>query len=99
MLNLPKKLVVFILKGYKLILSPFLGQNCRFHPGCANYTIEAVQVHGAVKGLYLGARRIARCHPFNPGGYDPVPPKSQNREQTVVSSNEIRGQENGCQCG
>ncbi len=70
-----RKIVSSLIKSYKLLLSPFLGQNCRFHPGCANYAIDAVERHGVIKGGYLGLRRICRCHPMNPGGYDPVPEK------------------------
>jgi putative membrane protein insertion efficiency factor len=52
---------------------------CRFYPSCSAYALEAVQTHGAVRGLYLAARRLLRCHPFHPGGYDPVPPAHRRR--------------------
>jgi putative membrane protein insertion efficiency factor len=68
-----RKIVISLIKAYKLLLSPFLGQNCRFYPGCANYTAEAVEVHGVIKGGYLGVRRILKCQPMHAGGYDPVP--------------------------
>ena len=68
-----KALVLAVLKFYRLAVSPFLGRNCRFHPSCSAYAIEAVERHGALKGGWLGLRRILRCHPWNPGGYDPVP--------------------------
>lgn len=68
-----KTLVLALLKFYRLALSPFLGRNCRFHPSCSAYAIEAVERHGVLKGGWLGLTRILRCHPWNPGGYDPVP--------------------------
>jgi putative membrane protein insertion efficiency factor len=68
-----KSLVLAFLKFYRLAISPFLGRNCRFHPSCSAYAIEAVERHGALKGGWLGLRRVLRCHPWNAGGYDPVP--------------------------
>lgn len=68
-----KSLILALLKFYRLAISPFLGRNCRFHPSCSVYALEAVERHGALKGGWLGLRRILRCHPWNPGGYDPVP--------------------------
>lgn len=68
-----KKPVILLLRGYKLAISPLLGQRCRFYPSCSTYTMEAVERFGVLRGGWLGARRIARCHPFNPGGVDPVP--------------------------
>jgi len=68
-----RRIVVLLLKFYRLAISPFLGRNCRFHPSCSAYAIEAVERHGALRGGWLGLRRILRCHPWNPGGYDPVP--------------------------
>ncbi len=69
------KLLVWILRAYQLMLSPMLGQNCRFYPSCSNYAIEAIRTHGSARGSYLAARRVCRCHPWNEGGPDPVPPK------------------------
>ncbi len=68
-----KQLVIAIIRFYQRYLSAALGSNCRFQPTCSHYTLEAVERYGALKGLWMGARRISRCHPFNPGGYDPVP--------------------------
>lgn len=62
------------LRGYQRFISPMFGPTCRFTPSCSAYALEAVRVHGALRGSWLAARRLGRCHPFNPGGYDPVPP-------------------------
>jgi putative membrane protein insertion efficiency factor len=59
--------------GYRRFISPLLGPRCRFYPSCSQYALEALRVHGAARGLWLTVCRLARCHPFNPGGYDPVP--------------------------
>jgi putative membrane protein insertion efficiency factor len=64
---------LFIIKFYQFFISPWLGSNCRYSPTCSDYTKEALHTHGAIKGLFLGTRRILRCHPFTDGGYDPVP--------------------------
>jgi putative membrane protein insertion efficiency factor len=64
---------LFLLRGYKRFLSPLLPPMCRFEPTCSVYTMQAVEKYGALRGTWLGARRVARCHPFNPGGWDPVP--------------------------
>jgi putative membrane protein insertion efficiency factor len=63
----------FLIRVYRYALSPLLGQNCRFYPSCSSYAEEAIERHGAVRGCCLAARRIARCHPWHPGGFDPVP--------------------------
>ena len=68
-----KKVLLAIFKAYQYAISPLLGQNCRFFPSCSEYAVEAVDKHGAMKGSWLGAKRICRCHPWHPGGYDPVP--------------------------
>ncbi|WP_260291798.1 membrane protein insertion efficiency factor YidD [Sedimenticola hydrogenitrophicus] len=68
-----KRLVLQLLKGYSYLISPLLGNNCRYYPSCSAYTREAVELHGVLRGLWLGTRRILRCHPFHEGGYDPVP--------------------------
>ncbi len=75
MLNrLVARLLILLVRLYQIAISPFLGNNCRFYPSCSSYMIEAIQVHGVLKGLYLGTRRILRCHPYSDGGLDPVPP-------------------------
>ncbi len=68
-----KTLLIALLRFYRYAISPMLGRNCRFHPTCSEYAIEAVQRHGALRGGWLALKRVGRCHPFNPGGYDPVP--------------------------
>ena len=68
-----RDLLITLLKGYRLFLSPWLGSACRFEPTCSRYAIEALQRHGAAAGSYLTLRRLARCHPWCAGGCDPVP--------------------------
>jgi hypothetical protein len=68
-----KHLLRLLIQFYRWFVSPMLGPNCRFHPTCSAYALEAIDHHGALKGSWLGVRRICRCHPWNPGGYDPVP--------------------------
>jgi hypothetical protein len=71
-----KTLLILLLRIYKLAVSPFIGQNCRFYPSCSDYAAEAIRVHGAAKGTFLAARRLCRCHPWHPGGVDPVPARA-----------------------
>ncbi|WP_342119208.1 membrane protein insertion efficiency factor YidD [Pseudoduganella sp. OTU4001] len=73
-----KTLLSFLLRFYQVAISPLMGPRCRFYPSCSNYALEALRVHGAAKGSYLAARRVCRCHPWNAGGVDPVPPKHFN---------------------
>ena len=70
---LPQRLLALLIRGYQRLLSPLLPPSCRFYPSCSQYALEAVNRHGALKGSWLAARRLARCHPFNAGGFDPVP--------------------------
>lgn len=69
----PRLALIFMVRGYQVAVSPLLPAACRYHPTCSQYAVEALVRHGAVKGSWLAAKRIARCHPFRPGGYDPVP--------------------------
>lgn len=75
-----RRLFVYLVRGYQLLLSPFLGNNCRFYPTCSNYMIEAIELHGVLRGLWLGIRRLSRCHPYHEGGVDPVPGSELERE-------------------
>ena len=70
-----KSVLLALLDGYRLLLSPFLGSQCRFYPTCSQYAREAIELHGSARGSWLAVKRIARCHPWHPGGVDPVPPK------------------------
>ena len=73
LLRLPQLMLVALVRGYQRYISPGLPPSCRFYPSCSQYALEALQRHGALKGSLLAARRLTRCHPFNPGGDDPVP--------------------------
>ena len=68
-----RAVALFLLQIYKRMISPLLPPMCRFEPTCSVYTMQAVEKYGAGRGVWLGLRRLARCHPFNPGGWDPVP--------------------------
>jgi putative membrane protein insertion efficiency factor len=68
-----KQIAVVPIKLYRMIVSPYLGNCCRFHPSCSVYAEEAINTHGVVKGCYLTLRRLLKCHPFHKGGFDPVP--------------------------
>ncbi len=68
-----KYVVLALIKIYQKMISPFLGNHCRFHPSCSTYTIEAVERFGCLRGMWLGAKRICKCHPYHSGGIDPVP--------------------------
>ena len=88
-------LLVGLLTVYRRFISPLLGPRCRFYPSCSAYALEAVQVHGALRGAWLAVRRLSRCHPFHAGGIDPVPGTQRNQgsatvvERDAVSSNGI----------
>lgn len=80
-----KYVLIGLLKAYRFAISPLYGQVCRYYPTCSAYALESVQRHGAVKGSWLAVRRVARCHPWAAGGYDPVPPAASSAEETVES--------------
>ena len=73
-----KKILIKAIRLYQLILSPLLGSNCRFEPTCSQYFIEAVEMNGVLKGSVMGIKRLLKCHPWHPGGFDPVCKNHQN---------------------
>src|SRR3546814_4326885 len=77
-----RTLLIAPIRFYRYFLSPWVGRSCRFTPTCSLYAIEAIEKHGALKGLWLASRRIGRCHPWCPGGYDPVPDPERSEEHT-----------------
>jgi hypothetical protein len=72
-----KVVLLGLVRGYQVFISPLLMPACRFYPTCSQYAIDALNTHGVLKGSWLATKRICRCHPLNPGGYDPVPPKAR----------------------
>ena len=70
-----KRLLLALIAGYRLLLSPLLGASCRFYPSCSAYASEAIETHGALRGTWLSVVRILKCHPWHPGGVDQVPPR------------------------
>ncbi len=75
--------LLLLLRAYKLGVSPFLGQNCRFYPSCSDYAAEAIRLHGAWKGSVLAGKRLCKCHPWHAGGLDPVPESSSTSAAAV----------------
>jgi putative membrane protein insertion efficiency factor len=73
-----KIVLLGLIRFYRNFISPLFPPSCRFQPTCSQYTLEAVEMFGAVRGGWLGVKRICRCHPFHPGGYDPLPSKKSN---------------------
>ncbi len=69
--------MILLIRAYRLFFSPWIGQQCRFHPTCSAYAIEAIRRHGAVRGAWLAAKRLGRCHPWHEGGIDPVPERKR----------------------
>jgi len=86
--------LILLLNGYRRFVSPLLAPRCRFYPSCSAYALEAVQLHGALRGSWLAARRLSRCHPFHAGGLDPVPvPRSKAGAAETESRHGAAGQQ------
>jgi uncharacterized protein len=79
-----------LVRAYQIVLAPILGSACRFSPTCSHYAIEALDRHGAARGSWLALRRVARCHPFADGGFDPVPPVPVGRAGAARGSDRLR---------
>lgn len=79
-------LLIGFLRAYRLLISPLYGQVCRYHPSCSAYALEAVSTRGSLRGSWLAARRLTRCHPWAAGGYDPVPQKSPSSSRVHAGS-------------
>ena len=86
--SLPQRLLIALVRAYRLFLSPWLGSACRFEPTCSAYALQALQQQGAAAGSYLTLRRLARCHPWCEGGHDPVPPSPGGLFSHLSSSRE-----------
>ncbi len=82
-------LLVGLLTAYQQFVSPLLGPRCRFYPSCSAYALEAVRVHGALRGSWLAVRRLSRCHPFHAGGIDPVPGTDREQGSATVASPDV----------
>ena len=80
-----KYVLIGLLKAYRFAISPLYGQVCRYYPTCSAYALEAVQVHGSIKGSWLAVRRVARCHPWAAGGVDKVPPRTPRGSRPTTS--------------
>ena len=80
-----RSIALGLIKVYRYAISPLMASHCRFYPSCSCYAQEAIEQHGFLKGGLLSARRLGRCHPWNPGGYDPVPPASANRPTRMAN--------------
>ena len=83
------RVLMVLLAGYRRFVSPLLGPRCRFYPSCSAYALEAVQVHGALRGSWLAVRRLSRCHPFHAGGLDPVPGTGRDQGSATVADTNV----------
>ncbi len=69
-----RKILIWLIRAYQLLISPLFGNHCRFYPSCSQYAVEAIDRYGVLMGCWLALKRVLRCHPWHPGGVDPVPP-------------------------
>lgn len=90
-MNIAQRLLILPIRFYKRCISPLYPPCCRFYPSCSTYAIEAIQIHGPLKGLLLATWRILRCNPWNPGGFDPVPPLNVHPSAAQAESQEHHG--------
>ena len=81
-----RALLIALLRAYRFAISPLYGQVCRYHPSCSSYALQAITEHGSLRGSWLAARRVGRCHPWAAGGYDPVPPARPHDPRRPVAS-------------
>ncbi len=75
-----KNVAIILIRAYQRFISPLLPNSCRFYPTCSQYALEAIREHGLIRGVWMGTKRIGRCHPFHPGGHDPVPPADKSKQ-------------------
>ncbi|MBT4739233.1 MAG: membrane protein insertion efficiency factor YidD [Rhodospirillaceae bacterium] len=85
-MTMGQRLIKVTIRGYQVLVSPLLGTRCRYHPTCSDYMAEAVTAHGALRGFYLGIKRILRCHPWAESGHDPVPCASTHSHSSLTSA-------------
>lgn len=85
LLLIPRNVCVAILTAYRAVISPLYGDVCRYYPSCSHYTLQAIQHHGVIRGVWLGTRRIARCHPWAEGGVDDIPARRHDRYHVTRS--------------
>ena len=81
-----KRILLWLIRGYQLILSPVIGANCRHEPTCSRYSFQAIERFGAIKGVWLTLKRVGKCHPWGTWGYDPVPDKHDHTEKEIHES-------------
>jgi putative membrane protein insertion efficiency factor len=86
------KLLLALIRLYQLTLSPLLGGGCRFEPSCSRDTASCIELHGPARGIWLGMRRLARCHPFHAGGYDPPPPRDEAARRAAFAAGQPRSE-------